>query len=128
MHLNYIYIQTNNKPTNKQSDGYIVILDESKIGNGGGGCINDCSQIWNNFTLKQILKFVLQMNFPYTITKWYKHMETYHTYRNMTPVHNLKLSGKYLHVYLCLIFWAITQQPYHFSDMNEKKNFSLILW
>lgn len=127
MHLNYIYIQTNNKQTNKQSDGYTVILDESKIGKRGRRCINDCSQIWNNFTLQQIHKFVLQMNFPYTITKWYKHMEIYHTYPNMTPVHNLKLWGKYLHVYLCLIFWAITQQPCRFSDMNGEKIFSLIL-
>jgi len=91
MHLNYIFIQTNNIPTNKQTDGYTVVLDESKIGNGGRECINDCSQIWNNFTLQQIHKFVPQMNFIYTITKWYKHMETYHTYANMTPVHNLKL-------------------------------------
>jgi len=44
MHLNYIFIQTN-KPTNKQTDGYTVVLDESKIGYGGWKCINDCSQI-----------------------------------------------------------------------------------
>jgi len=60
--------------------------------------------------------------------KWYKHMETYHTYPSVTPVHNLKLSEKYLHVYLCLIFWAITQQPCCFSGMNEEKIFGLILW
>ena len=57
------------------------------------------------------------MNFPYSITKWYKHMETHHTYPSMTPVHNLKLSvlGNYT-----------ANLPV--SDMNEEKIFSCILW
>jgi len=63
MHLNYIYIQTDNKPTNKESDGYTVILDESKIANGGGWYTNDCSQILNNFTLHEIHKFELSLHY-----------------------------------------------------------------